>query len=811
MNSLKIDSMKTRRSLRMSHAAKLRVIVLAITGCSVPLADLAAGENATGANSIGSGIVMEAAPTLLTRPTVSTAQPIDFATAPNRPIALPPTNGSRSAAPASTPATRMPSRVSADRLIQARDQVGGPQDISLTGGRPIRLGHPAVVLAATPSPAFQTQGPAVSDAPIANPASANVRPVVDAAAEKAAAEQAERLRKVEAIRAQIDNERAAAKARNENAAIIKEADQPNLMDSTLAGPANTDMVDDVAPPTPPKPTESDRDSRPRRLFVDAETDSSDDGGDQLAAIEDKSSDGESKSDVEMDATKEQQDSAPSDDDTDLPAPTSNNAATRPSDMGTQPLSVAEAVRVALSQNKLITVLGYVPQEVGTAISAERAIFDPVFEAGVRGGSFDRQYRNFINTGGFLPGGAAFGDVSQDTDFFTGPDRNLMSISKMFETGAIVEAGVAADYIYDNPVGEVTFLNPAWGSALTLSITQPLGRDMGREVTTAPLRIARANQTIAGQDFQAAVNATLRDVQLAYWDWKLAQRNYRVTQDAVVTALKTVELEKDAVRLGEGTLPDLEQASDQWQQFRIDATIARNVMNKARITLVQLMGLPLSNISYDFAIDEPSMYADYDRTIGESTALSRPELQSTYAAIRAAEIEVRLAANALRPDIDLSVDYAVTGLERNLDDAVGTVFDNRFNDWIVQLEYRRAAGLRAECAELRRARLRLSRAIAERDEVQQGIMAEVARSWEDLMTSLETLRIQNERVETARAQVKGRDELYTEGEGTLDLKIRAEATLVDALLQQQAAEIAVQQATVNWRYVTAQQDFVQFVE
>lgn len=774
---------------------------MAITGCGGPLSSLAAGENATGVNVVGSGIVTEATPTLLTRPTVSTAKPILLATIAARPIALPPIHDARSAIASQAQSTPTPSRVSSERLVQARDHIGGPQDVSLTGARPIRLGHPAVVLAASPSPAFQIQGPAVSDAPIANPTTADVKPVVEAAAA-----QAERLRKVEAIRAQIDQERAAANVQKQNGGIIKEADQPNLNESQLAAPANAEAVDMVAPQ---ETTEPNRNSRPRRLF-DKQGDSSQAPDDEVAANA-KPTDIESESANKMAPNNEKKDSAPNDNETDFSAPISVGGDQRPSDMGTQPLSVAEAVRVALSQNKLIMVLGYVPQEVGTAISTERAIFDPVFEAGVRGGSFDRQYRNFINTGGVLPGGIGSDDTNQDTDFLTGPDRNLMSISKLFETGAIVEAGIAADYIYDSPVGNFTFLNPAWGSALTLSVTQPLGRDMGREVTTAPLRIAKATQAMAAQEFQAAVNTTLRDVQLAYWDWKLAQRNYRVTQDAVETAFKTVKLEKEAVRLGEGTLPDLEQAGDQWQRFRVDATLARNAMNKARITLVQLMGLPLSNISYDFAIDEPSLYAEYDRMIGEATALTRPELQATHASIRAAEIEVRLAANALRPDIDLSVDYAVTGLERNLDNAVGTVFDNRFNDWIVQLEYRRAAGLRAECAELRRARLRLSRAIAERDQVQQEIMAEVARNWEDLMASLDTLRIQNERVGTARAQVKGRDELYKEGEGTLDLKIRAEATLVDALLQQQAAEIAVQQAVVNWRFVTGQQDFVQFTE
>lgn len=488
----------------------------------------------------------------------------------------------------------------------------------------------------------------------------------------------------------------------------------------------------------------------------------------------------------------------------MPAPAKNGGMV-------QPLAIADAVRLTLAQNKSIMVLGYVPQEVGTFVSTERAVFDPVFEAGIRGGQFDRQYRNFINTGGILPGGFSPGANEQRTDFLTPASDNNLSISKLLETGGTVEAGILSTYIYDNPVGNFTFLNPAWGAALNFNITQPLGRDMGREVTTAPLRIAQANQSVAAHDFQALINETLRDVQIAYWDWKLAQRDYLVTQQAVETALKTVELEKEAVRLGEGTLPDLEQATDQWQRFKVDEAVALNAMKKARISLIQLMGLPINDIGYDFAIDEPTPYVDFSRELGEASAMARPEIMALQSTIRATEIEVKLAANSLRPDIDMRLDYNITGLESDLDDAIKTVSQNRFQDWIVQLEYRRAAGQRAECASLRRSRLRLARAIAEQDRIQQSIAADVARTWEDLMTSVETLRISIERVETAKAQVTGRDELFTEGEGSLDLKIRAEASLVQALLTKQAAEIEVQQQIVRWQYVTNQQQYVQFTD
>ncbi|TWU57898.1 Outer membrane efflux protein [Rubripirellula reticaptiva] len=645
------------------------------------------------------------------------------------------------------PTTGIPNRISSEELINARDQHGAPGQVALTGGRPIVAGEPVVVVA--------------SNDPFAN-------------------FQVKEVDEVEVVK-QIPP---ATKLESSNPAAVKTTVTPKVAE--------------------PMAINDDEVAKAAAALQRAEEEKSAKAAESVKA--EKRAKEKAKEKAEAEEKDAEEESLPNPNDSSL-----FDSAETPSYVGTQPLSLSEAVRVALSQNKSITVLGYLPQEVNTFVSSERAVFDPVFNAGIRGGQLNRQYRNFINTGGVLPGGFTPGANEQRNDFLGAPNQNVLSITKLLETGGTISAGLGMDYLYDTPVGNFTFLNPAWGTDINLSLIQPLGKGRGRNVTTAPLRIARTNQSLAAHEFQAEVNKTLRDVQNAYWDWKLAQRAHKVTQDAVQTALKTLELEKEALKLGEGTLPDFEQANDQWQRFRIDDALALNAVKKTRITLIQLMGLPLSQIEYDFAIDEPNVSADIQREIGDMSAMSRPEVLAAQANIRATQLAVILAADTLRPDLNLRVDYAVTGLESALDEAIETVSEHRFNDWVVQLEFTRAVGQRAACAALRRAQLQLARAIAEQDRVEQEIAAEVARTWEDVITSIEQLRIQTERVETARAQVKGRNELFSEGEGSLDLKIRAEASLIDSLLKKQAAEIAVQQQIVQWRYVTGQQQFVQFTE
>ena len=473
--------------------------------------------------------------------------------------------------------------------------------------------------------------------------------------------------------------------------------------------------------------------------------------------------------------------------------------------GVAKLSIAEAVRVALTGNKSIMVLGYVPQEQGTEISLERAVFDPVFEANVRGGKFDRQLANFIDSGGLVPAN------EQQSDFVGASDDNILSISKLMETGGVVELGLGTDYLFLTPPGTFVIQNPAWRSAINFRFIQPLMRGAGREVTTAPLRIAQAGRDQASHQFQSTINAILRDVRLAYWDWVLASREWNVRRDAVRQAMKTVENVEAALRLGESTDPDVQQARDQLHRFRIDAARSKNDFLQSRIELSRLMGIPGSRATFDLAADYPTLDVPSEREEGEATALLRPEIMARRAQIRAAEIEVRVACNNLRPDLGLRFDYAITGLEDRLDDSFDTTFDARYNDWLVQLDYRRAAGLRAEYALLRQARLRLARARAEQELEEHNILAEVGSSWENLQIQISTLQYARQRVDTAAEFVKGRDELYREGEGSLDQKVRAEQTLVDAQLAEVAAEIAVEQAIVDWEFATGQQSYVQFAD
>ena len=471
------------------------------------------------------------------------------------------------------------------------------------------------------------------------------------------------------------------------------------------------------------------------------------------------------------------------------------------------ISVRDLVHMALADNKAIRVLGFAPMEASTFTSSEQAAFDPVFRAGVQGGVNDRQIANLINSGGAI----GTGINEQRSDFFGPSDnRNQMSISKYLETGGTVEAGFGTNYLNQNPVGGFVLVNPSWRSAVNLRFTQPLGRGRGKDVTTAPLKIAQMNHGVATHEFRAQVNELVRDTQLAYWNWKLSQRTYTVRQTAVSQADFSVRQAEKLLEFGEGTLPDVQQAQDQLHRYRIAARTAKNLMEQARIEVAEFVGLPADHAWFQTPVDEPVRFAKFDRQQGLSMAMTRPELMAAQARVRTAQLQTQIAHNGTRPDLNLQVDYSHTGLEDGLDDSLETLFTDDFDDWAVRLEFARSRGQRGERAQLSRARIRLAQIKADQERLSLQISTEVNRAYQAIMAAQEVVQMLAERVKIARQQVEGRSTLYREGEGSLDLKIRAESTYVEALLQELASKIELQRALVRWKYVTNQQDSIEFV-
>jgi len=469
----------------------------------------------------------------------------------------------------------------------------------------------------------------------------------------------------------------------------------------------------------------------------------------------------------------------------------------------QTISLAETLETALANNKEITVSNYLPDEIGTTIDTSLAVFDPFIGVNLMGGTSYNQIRSYIETEGALSPDQRSEILRPDSLSTLVPSPivpNQLYWAKRFRYGGIVELGFGTDYLNEDPVGGLAFKNPSWRSALNLRVEQPLCKGRGRAVNEAPIAIARANLQESLYAFRTRVSALSLNVEITYWNLVMTRSNQDIRRQAMALAAKTLEMERERLRIGEGSVPDLAQAEEQYELFRADYLQSLSDIATVEYELRRLMGLPAADQYELVPADVPNADdAQPEWQAAVHTAMSRPELLAQCAAIRAAKLDLFRQQNGLQPDIAATFDVAVTGLEREFGTSVDTLTDFRYSNWTVGLAYRRPIHYRAERAAVRRAQLALGRSRAQLAAIEHDIFHQLGTAYQRLIASQRVHEAQQRRLLAAQTQLEARQELYLQRRCTLDEQVRAEARYVEAKLRTNDTLLRCQQALAQWLY------------
>ncbi|MGC3971362.1 MAG: TolC family protein [Pirellulales bacterium] len=466
----------------------------------------------------------------------------------------------------------------------------------------------------------------------------------------------------------------------------------------------------------------------------------------------------------------------------------------PQDVEAATISVDDARLMALRNNKDVAVLGYAPQITGATVDQELSAFDPVFNVNMQGGHYFRQTSTLVQALGT-------GIPTLNTTFWQpGVGLNQVYIEKLFASGGRVQAGAGHNLASYSPGGNFVLVNPAWQSSLNLLFEQPLFRGRGPVATQALLQIARANQDQSWQAFQTLVNQILRDAELAYWETADSYRELQLRDLALAQALQTLDREQERMRIGEGALPEVAQAQEHVEEYRIDRADAAARYVYAQRELRRVMGVPPDDprpIVPTTMLSEAPIVVDWNA--GTTEAMNRPELAAQRAAVEACEAEYRRRLNGLQPDLAVRAIYSVTGLDSQLDGAWRSVGSWDYNDWTAGVVYRQPLGRRSDNALARRAEATLAMETARLRRLEHEITHEVASALEHVQATEQMLTLQRRRREAAALQLDARRELYTEGRAYLRDQIDAEERYATAMIDEAAARADYQRALTAWNY------------
>jgi outer membrane protein TolC len=318
------------------------------------------------------------------------------------------------------------------------------------------------------------------------------------------------------------------------------------------------------------------------------------------------------------------------------------------------LSLEDAIRLAFANNSDIRLDQSALHTAANNLLRQFGPFDPKLN------SFFNDQRQQTPAFQELQGAPVLNVLSQTAE---------IKYDQTFQTGTSVESIFSVNKVSTN--SSFFFLNPYTFSNWQFQVTQPLIRNFGLLINRAPILIAQRGSRQARATFEGQVSDILLQVITAYWNVVFQERDLVVQRKSYEGAQQSYDRDKKA--LGLGALPplDIYRPESQVAARRVNVIQAEHTLRLAQDQFRIVIGAyrdPATRVMDLDLTDEPRPEGEL-LTIDISTALdraanNRPEFEAVRQQLGADDLKIRLAHNALRPDLELQGIYSTTGVGGN---------------------------------------------------------------------------------------------------------------------------------------------------
>ena len=325
----------------------------------------------------------------------------------------------------------------------------------------------------------------------------------------------------------------------------------------------------------------------------------------------------------------------------------------------QPLSLNEAIALALSNNNDIDGSRINVEIAEYGLKSARGVYDPVI-------SSESYYEDRITPTSSTLGGATNGAVNQKD--LTGAAR-IGGFSPW--GGGAYQLDFSSTRLTTN--NQNATLNPQYPTALTFTYTQPLLRGLRFDNNRRQIEIAKKNLSLTDAQFRQRAIEVISQVEQAYWELAFALRNLQVQIDAVRQARIQVESNRRLVEKGVLAPIDIVAATTQVTTFEQNVYTAQEAVTRAENTLKTLIlpdrtsplwSRPLTPVT-PVSLEAPRVPLEVAVT---SALKNRPELAQLQTNAEINQIDTRYFRDQTKPQVDLVGTYTTVGLAGSLTQA-----------------------------------------------------------------------------------------------------------------------------------------------
>lgn len=268
-------------------------------------------------------------------------------------------------------------------------------------------------------------------------------------------------------------------------------------------------------------------------------------------------------------------------------------------------------------------------------------------------------------------------------------------------------------------------NPGEQVGFTVQYDQPLLRGFGSEVSQAEIRVARNAERNAIQTLRRDLVRTLTDTEKAYWQLLQAHRDVLILQRLLERGEHVRDQLRERARI-DANQAQIADSIARVERRRSDVLRAQTTLRLASDRLKALINDPNMPVGSEVVIipadEAPQSPIQFSLTESLASAIRlRPEVQSAILAIDDASIRQVVADNARLPDLNIRLQAEWANLDGEIDEAYGSVFNQRFVDWLATIAFEMPIGNRRAEAEYSRRRMeRLQSVLAYRNTLQQVV-------------------------------------------------------------------------------------------
>lgn len=161
------------------------------------------------------------------------------------------------------------------------------------------------------------------------------------------------------------------------------------------------------------------------------------------------------------------------------------------------------------------------------------------------------------------------------------------------TTLLTELGTRVSLSWTNRINQTDRSGRYQSNGLTFTIIQPLLRDAGPEVTTAPVRLARLGEQANRLSLKATISQTVTQIAVAYRELLRAQEQLRIARDALARSQQLMEVNKALIAAGRMAEFEIVQTEADAATQELGVEEAANHLDASRRGLLRLLAFDLN--------------------------------------------------------------------------------------------------------------------------------------------------------------------------------------------------------------------------